>query len=188
MSHITVFTPKKFKDNRGWFSEIYNSLRETDNGIVDIFVQDNYSYSAKKGTIRGIHFQNPPNAQAKLVRCARGSIIDYAVDLRAKSPTYGQYVSAEISARLGNQIYIPVGFGHAFITLEPETEILYKVSDFYSPECDCGVRWDCPDIGIAWPLPLESVSLSDKDKSLPILKNFESQFCYNGEPMRLIQH
>jgi dTDP-4-dehydrorhamnose 3,5-epimerase len=109
------------------------------------------------------------------------------IDLRKDSPTYGHYVSAEISANSGNQLYVPVGFGHAFITLEPETEVLYKVSDFYFPDCDSGVRWDCPTIGIDWPLPGASVTLSEKDRSLPLLKNLVSPFGYDGEPLQLVQ-
>lgn len=186
MSKVILFTPRRFEDNRGWFSEIYSSRRELANGINDAFVQDNLSSSVKKWTIRGIHFQTPPHAQSKLVRCARGSAMDYVVDLRRNSPTYGEYVRAEISERLGNQIYVPVGFGHAFVTLEPNTEISYKVSDFYSPDCDGGVRWDCPDIGIDWQIPASEVTVSEKDKLLPNLRQFESPFEYDGEPLELV--
>lgn len=187
MSQPILITPEKFHDNRGWFSEVYNAKRELNSGIADTFVQDNQSFSEEKGTVRGIHFQSPPHAQAKLVRCARGRIIDYVVDLRKESPTYGHYVSAELCAYSGNQLYIPVGFGHAFITLEPGTEVLYKVSDFYFPDCDAGVRWNCPTIGIDWPLPEADVTLSEKDRSLPLLEDFASPFGYEGGPLRLIQ-
>lgn len=185
VSEVVLFTPKRFSDHRGWFTETYNADRETANGIVDVFVQDNQSYSREKGTIRGIHFQALPHPQAKLVRCARGRIIDYAVDLRRKSPTYGHYVSAELSAENGRQLYIPIGVGHAFITLEPDTEVAYKVSDFYSPSCDSGIRWDCPDVGIEWPFPRASVTVSEKDAALPHLADFKSPFEYNGQPLRL---
>ncbi|MFN3352098.1 MAG: dTDP-4-dehydrorhamnose 3,5-epimerase family protein, partial [Brevundimonas sp.] len=135
------------------------------------------------GTIRGIHFQSPPHAQAKLVRCVRGRIIDYAVDLRKGSPTYGQVAFAELSGENGRQLFVPVGYGHAFVTLEPDTEVAYKVSDVYSAECDGGVAWDCPDIGIDWPLPPSGPVLSDKDRALPRLAEFDSPFAYDGVPM-----
>lgn len=185
MGNIILFAPRRFGDSRGWFSENFNARREVRNGIDVDFVQDNQSSSASVGTIRGIHFQRPPHAQAKLVRCSRGSLIDYAVDLRRGSPTYGQYRSAELSADNGQQFFIPIGFGHAFVTLEPATEICYKVSDFYDPECDGGIRWDCPELAIGWPL-VGPVVLSDKDAALPTLADFDSPFNYDGQPMTLI--
>lgn len=139
--------------------------------------------SSVKGTIRGIHFQTAPYAQAKLVRCLRGSIIDYAVDLRRASPTYGKWTSALLSADNGHQLYIPVGFGHAFITLEDNTEIAYKVSAAYAPECDGGVVWNDPQIAIDWPLPPEGPTLSGKDMALPQLHALNSAFDYNGSPL-----
>jgi len=185
MGNVILFAPRRFSDSRGWFSETFNARREAEIGINVDFVQDNQSYSALPGTIRGIHFQRPPHAQAKLVRCSRGRLIDYAVDLRRGSPTYGRHVAAELSAENGYQLFIPVGFGHAFITLEPGTEICYKVNDFYSPECDGGIRWDCPDIAIDWPLHGTAV-LSDKDVALPTLQGFDSPFPYDGTPMELV--
>ena len=185
MGNILLFAPQRFSDSRGWFSETYNALREIDAGITATFVQDNQSYSASAKTIRGIHFQSPPHAQAKLVRCLRGRLIDYAIDLRNGSPTYGKYVSAELSHDNGYQLYIPAGFGHAFITLEEATEISYKVSDYYSPAFDCGIRWDCPDIAIDWPHKGSAV-LSEKDAALPRLADFRSPFEFDGRPMELV--
>lgn len=152
-------------------------------GITDHFVQDNQSFSAFSGTIRGVHFQRPPHAQAKLVRCIRGSIIDYAVDLRRGSPTYGRYVAAKLTAEKGEQLYIPVGFGHAFVTLEPDVEVAYKVSDIYAPDCDGGILWSCPTVGIDWSLPASGPVLSEKDKLLPTLAEFNSPFEYYGRPL-----
>ena len=183
MSAVKLIQTPRYGDDRGWFSETYSRPRLTALGIDCEFVQDNQSYSAAAGTVRGIHFQRPPHAQAKLVRCLRGAIIDYAVDLRKGSPTYGRSVSAELTGENGLQLFIPVGFGHAFVTLTPDAEIAYKVSAGYSPEADGGVRWDDPDIGIDWPLPLAGPTLSDKDKLLPLLSGFDSPFAYDGEPM-----
>lgn len=183
---IKLIKPRRFGDSRGWFSETYVDKRWAAEGVDVAFVQDNHSYSAPVGTIRGIHFQTAPHGQAKLVRCVRGAIIDYAVDLRKGSPTYGQYVAAELTAENGHQLFVPVGFGHAFITTQPDTEVIYKVSDYYAPECDGGVRWDCPDIGIDWPLPASGPVLSDKDTQLPALAEFDSPFDYTGDPLEPI--
>nr|MCB7501066.1 dTDP-4-dehydrorhamnose 3,5-epimerase [Enterobacter roggenkampii] len=159
----------RFGDARGWFSETYSETRAAAAGVDVRFVQDNQSFSAQTGTIRGLHFQAPPRAQAKLVRCLRGSIMDYAVDIRRGSPTYGRWVSAKLSAEGGEQLFIPIGFAHGFITLEPDVEIAYKVSDVYAPDCDGGVRWNDPEIGIGWPVPPHGPVLSDKDRSLTTL-------------------
>lgn len=180
---VKLIKPRRFADSRGWFSETYVDRRWAEQGVDVAFVQDNHSYSAPVGTIRGIHFQAPPHAQGKLVRCVRGSIVDYAIDLRDGSPTYGQHVQAELSAENGHQLYIPTGFGHAFVTLEPDTEVIYKVTDYYAPETDGGIRWNCPTIGIDWPLPASGPVLSDKDELLPTLADFKSPFPYSGEPL-----
>jgi len=184
---VKLIKPRRFADSRGWFSETYVDTRWAASGVDVTFVQDNHSYSAPVGTIRGIHFQTDPHAQAKLVRCIRGSIVDYAVDLRVGSPTYGQYVSAELSAENGHQLFVPVGFGHAFVTLERDTEVVYKVSDYYAPDCDGGIRWDCPTIGIDWPLPATGAVLSPKDDLLPALADFQSPFAYTGDPLGPIE-
>lgn len=180
---IQLIETPRFGDDRGWFSETWSRAKFAGKGIDLDFVQDNHSRSAHVGTIRGLHFQTPPHAQAKLVRCVRGSIVDYAVDLRKGSPTYGKVAYAELSAENGRQLFVPVGFGHAFVTLEPDTEVVYKVSDIYAADCDGGVAWDCPDIGIDWPLPASGPVLSDKDRKLPRLADFDSPFEYDGEPM-----
>ncbi|WP_425989021.1 dTDP-4-dehydrorhamnose 3,5-epimerase [Brevundimonas sp. TWP2-3-2] len=180
---VKLIEVRRFGDARGWFSETYAEAKYAAMGVDVRFVQDNQSYSALSGTIRGIHFQTPPHAQAKLVRCVRGSIVDYAVDLRKGSPTYGQVAYAELSAENGRQLFVPVGFGHAFVTLELDTEVAYKVSAVYAGDCDGGVAWDCPEIGIDWPLPETGPVLSAKDKVLSRLADFDSPFVYDGVPM-----
>lgn len=174
---------RKFDDSRGWFSETYSETSLASAGISDKFVQDNHSYSIAAGTIRGLHFQKPPHAQAKLVRCTRGSIMDYAVDIRRGSPTYGKWVSALLSDKNFLQLYVPIGFAHAFVTLEPDTEVMYKVSDVYSPDCDGGLIWSDREIGIDWPLPPTGAILSLKDTELPTLAEFDSPFDYDGAPL-----
>ena len=181
---VKLIHTRRFGDDRGWFVETYHRPRWAADGVVDEFVQDNHSYSKLAGTIRGIHFQVPPHAQAKLIRCTRGRIIDYAVDLRAGSPSYGRHVAVELSPETGDQLYIPVGFGHAFVTLEPDTEVMYKASDIYVPACDTGIRWDCPTIAIEWPLPSEGPVLSNKDRTLPTLAEWDSPFAYDGGPLQ----
>jgi dTDP-4-dehydrorhamnose 3,5-epimerase len=146
-------------------------------------VQDNHSYSGPVGTLRGLHFQRPPHAQAKLVRCVRGIVYDVVVDLRRGSPTYSQWEAVKLSASGGEQLYLPVGFAHGFVTLTPDAEIMYKVSDFYAPECDGGIRWDDPMIAVNWPVPPSGPLLSDKDAKLPYLKDFDSPFNYDGVPL-----
>lgn len=180
---VVLVRTRRFPDDRGWFSETWVDRKWRDLGVDVPFVQDNHSYSKPVGTIRGIHFQTPPHAQAKLVRCTRGRILDFAVDLRAGSPTYGQHVGAELSAENGDQLFVPVGFGHAFVTLEPDCEVVYKVSDYYAPECDGGIRWDCPQIAIDWQLGGRAPALSPKDSALPTLAEFVSPFAYDGIPL-----
>ncbi|WP_309091628.1 dTDP-4-dehydrorhamnose 3,5-epimerase [Phenylobacterium sp.] len=182
-SPVLFLRPRRFSDDRGWFSETYSERREASLGLRTRFVQDNQSFSAAAGTIRGLHYQRPPRAQAKLVRCLRGSIMDYAVDIRQGSPTYGQHVGARLTAAGGEQLYIPIGFAHGFITLEPEVEVAYKVSDFYAPECEDGVIWNDPEVGIDWPLEGRSAALSAKDERLPRLRDLVSPFEYDGRPL-----
>ncbi|EBA04415.1 dTDP-4-dehydrorhamnose 3,5-epimerase [Rhodobacterales bacterium HTCC2150] len=146
------------------------------------FVQDNHSMSADIGTVRGLHFQSPPHAQAKLVRCGRGRLFDVAVDIRKGSPTYGQWVGAELSFENGAQLLVPAGFLHGFSTREPDTEICYKCTDYYAPECDGAVRFDCPDIGIDWGLGDIEAKLSGKDAAAPVLADFDSPFVWEGTP------
>jgi dTDP-4-dehydrorhamnose 3,5-epimerase len=182
-SPVRLIRTRRFSDERGWFSETFNTVKWAELGVTVDFIQDNHSMSVPAGTIRGIHFQLPPHAQAKLVRCPRGRIVDYAVDLRRGSPSYGRYVAAELSEGNGLQMFVPAGFGHAFITLEPNSEVIYKVSDIYAPELDRGIRWDDPDIAIDWPLAGLAPTLSAKDRSLPGLNVFSSPFDYDGNPL-----
>ena len=179
---VKLITPKFFRDDRGYFVETYRADRLTAAGVDIAFVQDNQSLSVPVGTIRGLHFQTPPRGQDKLVRCIRGRIYDVAVDIRAGSPTYGQWIGAELSADNGHQLFIPIGFAHGFVTLEPDCEVTYKCSDTYAPEADGGIRWD--SVGIDWPIPLgTSPELSDKDKVQPKLADFDSPFPYDGRPL-----
>ncbi len=164
---VKILKPVKHGDHRGFFSETWNRKTLLDAGIDINFVQDNQSLSADKGTIRGLHFQIPPFAQDKLVRVVRGSILDVAVDLRKDSPTFGKHVSAVISAREWNQILVPVGFAHGICTLEPDTELIYKVSNYYAPSCDKGMLWNDPELGIDWPVEQGEAILSDKDLNQP---------------------
>ena len=176
---VKILRPKKHGDARGFFSETWSRAALEAAGIDIDFVQDNQSLSATPGTVRGLHFQTPPHAQAKLLRVIRGAVFDVAVDLRRGSPSYGRHVSAVISAEEWNQILVPVGFAHGFMTLEPDTEVIYKVSGIYSPANDAGILWNDPDLGIAWPLDVEA-TLSDKDRVQPRLRDFETPFIYEG--------
>lgn len=178
---VIVITPKKFGDERGFFSETYNIEAFAAAGIELNFVQDNHSLSVPRGTLRGLHFQKPPMAQDKLVRCVRGSILDVAVDIRAGSPTYGQHVSAIISAENWKQILVPKGFAHAFLTLEPDTEVAYKVTELYSRECDANILWSDPSLDIDWGIDHEHVVLSDKDRDAPLLSNIDTGFEYHQD-------
>lgn len=180
---VIAITPRVFEDARGWFSETYHQARLAEIGIDAGFCQDNQSLSRKAGTVRGLHFQTPPHAQAKLVRCIRGRLWDVAVDARAGSPTYGKWVGAELTAANRRQLFIPAGFLHGFVTLEDDTEIAYKCSDFYDPACDAGIRWDDPMLAIAWPLDGRTPILSEKDASLPGFNQFVSPFAYDGRPL-----
>ncbi|MHB8885456.1 MAG: dTDP-4-dehydrorhamnose 3,5-epimerase [Methylovirgula sp.] len=176
LAGVKLIVPKKFADARGYFSEIYNREIFVQAGIAVDFVQDNQSRSATVGTIRGLHFQSPPFAQDKLIRVLKGGILDVAVDLRRSSPTYGQYFATELSAENFKQMFVPVGFAHGFCTLEPETEILYKVSNFYAPKHDHGLAWDDPALGIPWPVTGDAAVLSDKDRQHPRFADLVSPF------------
>ena len=184
---ILCLTPRRFEDDRGWFAEVFSARRFSAQVPNLTFVQDNHSHSKRSGTVRGLHFQTPPHAQAKLVSCIQGAIFDVAVDIRLGSPTYGQYVTAELTAKNGRQLFIPAGFAHGLMTLEPDTQVVYKVSDFYAPECDTGLRWNDPDIGIVWPPSTNTAALSAKDEVLPLFKDFQSPFPYDGHPMTLTE-
>lgn len=164
---VLEIVPTKFGDDRGFFSETYNADNLKTAGIDLVFVQDNHSYSATRGVLRGLHYQLPPRAQDKLVRVVKGAIFDVAVDIRRSSPTYRQWVGLEVSVAKWNQILVPRGFAHGFVTLEPDTEVVYKVTDYYAPECDRNIRFDDSDIGIEWPVDVEAVQLSNKDAAAP---------------------
>lgn len=170
---VLLITPRRFGDHRGFFAETYSLRLYQENGIDVDFVQDNHSLSSQVGTLRGLHFQAPPHAQAKLVRCGRGAIFDVAVDIRQGSPTYGQWVGYELSAQNGAQLFIPEGFAHGFVTLRPESEVVYKCSTYYAPDTEGALIWDDAQIGIDWPLSGAPI-LSDKDAAAPRLATFKA--------------
>jgi dTDP-4-dehydrorhamnose 3,5-epimerase len=172
---VKIVNPQRIGDQRGFFSETYNRQRFAEAGIDVEFVQDNHSLSAAVGTIRGLHFQSEPFAQAKLIRVVRGRILDVAVDLRQSSPTFGRHVAIELSAENGWQLLVPIGFAHGFCTLEPDTEIVYKVSGYYSAAHDHGLLWNDPALGIEWPVGVKAV-LSDKDRRQPPLAELPDYF------------
>ncbi len=175
---VMLIKPKRFEDARGFFMETYSRTAFQAAGITWEFVQDNHSRSVAAGTVRGLHFQTPPHAQAKLVRCSYGRIWDVAADIRRGSPTYGLHVAAELSATNGWQLLIPVGFAHGFATLESGTEVQYKVTAGYNPAHDAGIYWSDPALAISWPINTSAALLSEKDKRLPLLSEFPSPFEY----------
>ena len=177
---VIILTPQRFGDARGFFSESWNRSTMADAGMDIDFVQDNHSLSQRASTLRGLHFQAPPHAQAKLVRCGRGRLFDVAVDIRKGSPTYGRWVGVELSFENGKQVLIPPGFLHGFVTREPDTEVIYKCSDYYAPGSDCAVRFDDPDIGIDWGLGGAAPFLSEKDANAPLMTDFDSPFVWTG--------
>lgn len=174
---VLVVEPAVFGDHRGWFMETYSKAKFQAQGLGYMFVQDNQSYSAVKGTLRGLHFQLNPKAQTKLVRCTRGSIYDVAVDIRQGSPSYGKWFGIELTGENKKQLLIPKGFAHGFITLTADVEVQYKCDELYAPECDGGILWNDPDIGIEWPLDVTPV-LSAKDENAPLLKDVSLNFVY----------
>lgn len=173
---VLILTPRRFGDARGWFSETWNAGRMREEGLDLEWVQDNHSFSADVGTLRGLHYQAPPHAQDKLVRCSRGAIRDIVVDARKGSPTYGQSLVVELSAEDGRQILVPKGFLHGFVTISPDTEVQYKVTDFYDAECDGSVAWDSLDID--WGLEGQRPVLSEKDVNAPAFADWNSPFSY----------
>lgn len=178
---VLLLTPRRFGDARGFFAETWNQARMEAAEIETDFVQDNHSLSATPNTIRGLHFQAPPHAQDKLVRCGRGALFDVAVDIRKGSQTYGQWTGAELSAENGRQLLVPAGFAHGFVTRLPETEIIYRCSDYYAPGTEGALRWDDPNIGIKWGLSGPPV-LSQKDADAPGLDGFDSPFSFKDRP------
>ena len=176
---VLVITPQRFGDARGWLSETWSAARFAAAGLHYSFVQDNHSASADVGTLRGMHYQTPPRSQDKLVRCTRGAILDVAFDARKGSPTYGQWVAEELTAENGKQLLVPKGFLHGFATLVPDSEVQYKVTDFYDAECDGSVRWD--SLGINWGLSASPI-LSAKDVNAPAFEDWDSPFIYERNP------
>ena len=180
LSGVKVLTPRRYGDARGWFMESWNREVLRAGGLDLDFVQDNHSLSLEPGTVRGLHFQRPPRAQAKLVRVVAGAIWDVAVDARAGSPAYGRWVGVELSADNGRQLLVPAGFLHGFVTRAPRTEVVYKCTDVYAPECDGAVAWDDPDLAIDWGIDAGAAVLSDKDRAAPRLAGWESPFAWEG--------
>ena len=173
---VLLIRSKRFQDPRGYFSETYKQSDFVAAGICNTFVQDNQSYSVAPGTLRGLHFQTAPFAQAKLVRVLRGKIVDVAVDLRRSSKSYGQHIAMELNAENGEQLFVPVGFAHGFCTLVPDTEVAYKVDAVYSAANDCGLNAADPDLKIRWPVRSGNEVLSEKDRTLPVLKDLPAHF------------
>ena len=171
---VLIVEPKVFGDHRGWFMETYSKKVFEELGILIDFVQDNHSFSAQKGTLRGLHFQKEPKAQSKLVRCTKGSILDVAVDIRKGSPTYKDWVAVELSEENKKQLFIPKGFAHGFLTLTDDVEVQYKVDEYYSPENDCSIRYNDPELAVEW--NWENPVLSDKDLNAPLLKDSDANF------------
>jgi dTDP-4-dehydrorhamnose 3,5-epimerase len=176
LAGVLILTPRRFGDERGWFSETWNRAVLAEAGIAADFVQDNHSLSAKASTLRGLHYQRPPHAQAKLVRVGRGRVFDVAVDIRRNSASYGRWVGVELSAENGRQLFIPAGFLHGFVTRDPDSELLYKCSDFYAPDCDGAVRFDDPDLAIDWGIAPGDAVLSARDAAAPFLRDAGSPF------------
>jgi len=180
LAGVLILPPRRFGDDRGWFSEVWNKETLDKAGVRYDFVQDNHSYSRDVGTVRGLHFQSPPHAQTKLVRCGRGRVFDVAVDIRKGSPTFGKWFGIELSAEDGRQLLIPAGFLHGFVTREPDSELLYKCSDVYAPACDGAVRFDDPDLAIDWGIDPAAAILSVKDRAAPLFQNFATPFTYEA--------
>ena len=176
---LVLVRPRVFEDDRGRFLETYQQADFAAAGLGAVFVQDNASVS-RRGVLRGIHYQLPPHAQAKLVRCGRGRVFDVAVDIRKGSPTFGKWTGVELSAENGLQLMIPAGFLHGFVTREPDSELLYKCTDFYAPDCDGAVRFDDPDLAIDWGIDPKTAILSDKDAGAPLFRNFATPFRYEA--------
>lgn len=173
---VLILTPARFGDARGWFSETWNAGRLAAAGLKLDFVQDNHSFSAAPGTLRGLHYQRPPHAQDKLVRCSRGAILDVAVDARAGSASFGRWVAVELTAGNGRQLLVPKGFLHGFVTTVPDTEVQYKCTDVYAPDCDGGVHWNDPDLAIDWGLGGQAPVVSAKDAAAPLWRDWQTPF------------
>jgi dTDP-4-dehydrorhamnose 3,5-epimerase len=176
---ILVVVPTKQADHRGFFSETYRNDVLAAEGVKINFVQDNHVYSAERGVLRGLHFQVPPRAQGKLVRCTRGAILDVVVDVRKGSPTWARHVATELTAANWKQLWVPPGFAHGYVTLEPNCEVIYKVTDYWTPDCERGVAWNDPDLGIDWRFGESKLILAEKDRAFPPLREAEPMFHYD---------
>ena len=181
LPEVKLFTPRRFSDERGFFSETYNRRVFAEIGVSVDFLQDNHAYSKERGTLRGLHFQAAPSTQAKLVRVLRGAILDVVVDIRHGSPNFGKHIMAELTAESGQQILCPKGFAHGLLTLTPNTEVAYKVDAYYAPELDFGIRFDDPDLAIDWPFDKSKMILSEKDREQPFLRELPAMFRYSKE-------
>lgn len=176
---ILVFVPTRRSDQRGFFSETYRSDLLAAEGLRANFVQDNHVYSAERGVLRGLHFQVPPRAQGKLVRCTRGAILDVVVDIRKDSPTWAQYSAIELTAENWKQLWVPPGFAHGYVTLEPNCEVIYKVTDYWATDCERGVAWNDPDLGIDWRVSESDLILTERDRGNPSLREIDPVFHYD---------
>lgn len=179
---VMEITPARFGDHRGFFSETWNRAALAEAGIDIDFCQDNHSLSAERHTLRGLHFQAPPHAQDKLVRVIAGTVLDVAVDIRTGSPTYGQWVAVPLSAEAGNQLLVPAGFAHGFLTLTPDCQVIYKCSATYQPQTEGAIRWDDPTLAIDWGVDADDLTLSGKDRVAPLLSEITSPFTYEATP------
>lgn len=177
---VRLIRPAIYRDDRGFFSETFNEAAWAAHGLALSFVQDNHAMSAQVGVVRGLHYQTAPFAQGKLVRVTRGAILDVAVDIRKGSPTFGRYVAAELSAENWCQLWVPAGFAHGYCTTKPATEVLYKVTHAYAPDCEYGLAWDDPDLGIEWPVAVGKAVVSEKDRKQPRLADLPDHFIYEA--------
>ena len=177
---VLLITPARHGDERGWFSETFRQSALEEAGFTSAFVQDNHVRSTKRGIQRGLHYQKPPHAQDKLLRCVVGAIFDVAVDIRKGSPTYGQWVGGELSAENRQQLLVPKGFAHGYCTLSDDCEVLYKVTDYYAPSAEGAVRWNDPAIGIDWTLPNAQIGANARDEAAPLLSEIDSPFAYGA--------
>lgn len=173
---VLLITPARHGDERGWFSETFRQSALEEQGFSGAFIQDNHVRSTSRGIVRGLHFQKPPHGQAKLLRCVRGAIFDVAVDIRKGSPTWGQWVGAELSAENAQQLLVPEGFAHGYCTLTDECEVIYKVTGYYAPQAEGALRWNDPAIGIDWTMPNEEISANARDAAAPLLADLDSPF------------
>jgi dTDP-4-dehydrorhamnose 3,5-epimerase len=177
---VRLLQPRKLEDQRGFFSEVYHEARFRDHGLPTAWTQDNHALSRRRGTVRGMHYQIEPAAQTKLIRVTRGAIYDVVVDIRRRSPTFGRHVATELSAAAWNQLLVPAGLAHGYCTLEPDTEVLYKVDAPYSPDHERGFRWNDPDLAIDWPIAAADAIVSDKDAALPLMADQPDLFGGGG--------